>query len=396
MGCPSTEQPEAYCAGDGLCQEAVKLLIEFHNTDLCNAVNVAKEGEAPANRRARLLDAWKSFIARRAEGACAEDHVGTDTCGLLNRARSLDILARTAALESHQIGRVPPDEHECEMDFITLSMVNRANDAGCGKRGAQSRYGCRFKGDVAGVATIPQQYNIWGDHEAMISRLTGCFFRGDKDKASWPSIWSKVDFDQKLEQYRVALKSAARLTRAGFKLSDRFQAEGGDPDVLGRMKYYYHPQAMPRCEPRTYDQTAYIKMGYVEQNGKKLLLSSARILPGTGAAGRTLVNAYYPSFPADPGAPAALRDLYQAGGEIPTELVDFKHANRCWPPVGESACGQTDPAATPDRFRKSPKWSAGDENARLRLSCRGATPDKPQWTFRGSCDTDIVMIPEAK
>lgn len=390
------------------CLKAIELIRAFHDSALCSAVNAQVDTNGDS-RRVLFLKAWDDFITAKAGHHCERSSTD-EACLAPNRARELDILTRTAVFEAEPPNTKIPAEQtaarsRCEIDVILLTLRTRAFDPTCAKSKAGTRptkFGCSFTGDFVGVCTKPNELNIWADLDTLNTRVTGCFLRSDAETLTWKDKGGRKSFMARREQYFETLKRSIRVTDPSRPLDEMFDisstAKTLEPRekkrLLGLTRFYYHPVGMAKCDPATYDQSAFVAAGYAIKGEELFLLMGTRFVPQSKDGKTTIAAIYEP----ESNLPAGLRAEFNqmtAGAVVPDRFIDRTNNNRCWPALEKTTCA-TDPSLGP---RKAPKWAITKNNETYRLSCRadrmhGEPPGELTWTWNGLCDPGLVVVPE--
>lgn len=409
------EMPAEICAsGDMNCKAVAALIYQFHNSDLCDSIN--RTAAIADSRTLQLLNAWNAFIQQKSNGRCRVGPPGKDAkCEQLKRAREVDILARTAIFESEPAAsskKKAVARHECEEDVIMLAIRNTAYSKRCQKkRKRKPLHGCAYPGDIVGAATKPDEINIWFPDAALATRITGCFLRADADDVQWKKSESmpnpdksKAAFMGRRADYIEILERAFHFTDPEEKMESWF-----DIDMDGKVlsvedknrliygtKLYYHPIGMGKCDPKVYDQTAYIGTAYVTKGKESFLVSGTRFIPSQKPKKRepyTIASIYTMELRGDRyGASSAWDEYFKSlsGAQVEHHFVDEDRANVCWP-TSKSTCSLDKNLD----YRKAPVWAINPNNERYRFSCRSHTiPNDRTWTWNGTCDSGMVIVPE--
>jgi len=413
---PSAELQKEICpAGEPGCKAIAQLIYEFHNSDLCDSIN--RTAAIAESRTIQLLNAWNAFISQKSKGKCRTGPPGRDTaCEQLKRAREVDILGRTAIFESEPANSTKKNamaRHECEEDVIMLAIRNTAYGRRCMKRRKRKPlHGCSYLGDIVGSATKPDEINIWFPDAALATRITGCFLRSDAEEVEWKKSESMPNPDKsraafmgRRADFIDILERAYHFTDANEKMERWF-----DIDMDGKVlsmddkrrlingtKLYYHPIGMGKCDPKVYAQTAYIGTAFVTKGKDAFLVSGTRFIPTEKPVKRApfkIASIYTAELRGDRyGASSAWDDFYKslAGAQVERQFVDVDRANVCWP-TPKSTCALDKNLD----YRKAPVWATNPNNERYHFSCRSpAVANDRTWTFNGTCDSNMVIVPEA-
>ncbi len=234
------------------------LVREFHNSAFCTHIELAH-----GKRKRQLLENWKAFIEEKTKKF-------PNLKPQLERAMQADIASRTALYESN------PEEGcsgkgLCEKDIILLSIRNRAHDPRCKRKGGFRLYGCKHPGDVVGVATPENQYNIWNENIADTTFITSCFLRSDvhpNSNALSQLSWAGATIDREKYQRQVLVfeETLKRSEKILFQKDITGLFKGSDAKHISRIQHYYHPGAMTKCFPQ-YEDLYVIDNGYAELDG---------------------------------------------------------------------------------------------------------------------------------
>lgn len=314
-----------------------QIIQAFHDSSFCQSVN-----SHLTRRRQALADAWSRFMT-------AKQSVWPAT--LLQRARHLDYVLRTALFESH-LERGCNGYGACERNIIALSIRNRALE-GCIKG-----QGCSAPGDFQGVASTPSQYNIWDEYLTQISGLTSCFLRTDLavHNGSEPQNYRKLQasYHQNFDDIYHILYGTDQQLRTIF--SNNTLAD------LKSVKHYYHAPAMGKCFPQN-QRIEFISGAIARKGSDFALIANSRILVGQPASGGYLFQSVTIDEQPD-------RDLVIAEPFYPGFVIDGRKIQLSGPP---SRCV---PYGIPEgcqfssigRYRRLPTW--GNSGKPLELTCR--------------------------
>ncbi len=327
----------------------------FHGSPQCAAVQQRLLG-----RRAALARAWSRFAAEQA---------GRWPAARLERARHLDYAMRTALFEAH-LGRGCSAYGACERKAIALSLRNRASAA------CSPRQGCRYRGDIAGVAAEPSQYNIWDEYLVQISKLASCFLRpdlaGDDDARRLQAMYAQSRPD--IEAILFGNDSALAEAFAGVS--------GGS---AGGLRHYYHPPAMGKCFPG-HPRIEYMT-GAVARRGRDFaLIANRRVEVGARSEGGF-------AFRTASIDEQAERDVIQTTDDFPGFVLDARQvklrpAAGCRPFGTPAGCDFT----SVGRHRRVPSWLASGQptaltcRARMRGESCAEAPQVTTVTVGGPCD----------
>lgn len=233
------------------------LVKEFHNSPYCTHIETVR-----GKRKKQLLENWNVFIKEKSK-------TRPELEPSLKKAMEVDIAARTALYESN------PEEGcsasgICEKDVILLSIRNRSVDSRCKRKGGFKLYGCDYVGDIVGVATPKDQYNIWDESIADTTYITSCFLRNDvHPKSKAPALWPEDIKNQKESYQRQVLvfeQTARRAEKILFSKDINDHFAGSDAVNASKIQHYYHPGAMSTCF-NAFNDLQYIGDGYAEYKG---------------------------------------------------------------------------------------------------------------------------------
>ncbi len=306
----------------------------FHGSPHCTAVQQYLIG-----RRDALARAWARFAAEQA---------GRWPTARLERARHLDYAMRTALFEAH-LGRGCSAYGACERMAIALSLRNRAGEA------CSPRQGCRYRGDIAGVAAEPSQYNIWDEYLTQISGLASCFLRpdlaGDDDAGRLQAM-----YDQSRPDIEAILFGGDRALAVAFA-----GVTGGSPRNL---RHYYHPPAMGKCFPG-HPRIEYMTGAVARRGSDFALIANRRVEVGARREGGFAFRTVSIDDQAE-------RDVIQTSDDYPGFVLDARQVKlrpveRCRPYGTPASCG----FVSVGRHRRVPPWLASGQP--LALTCRART-----------------------
>jgi len=310
------------------------LIKEFHNTT-CN--RKVPQGQS---QRKGLLRKWDHFVREKSQ-------VSKGAHALAKKAREIDIATRTALYEGN-IDNGCTSYAICERDIILLTIRNRAKDKRCRK--SYRVFGCKRLNDFAGIASSPSQYSIWSENFMNNTYITSCFLRDDLSKNNSPTREGEKDYRKKIKIFKNTIQRAEKIlySRSGelekmFKILNKKKGQR-----LNAIKHYYHPEAMPRCNPDYYSKSALIEAAYVEMNGKYYLLRQRRIIPEKSERSDMYSFKVF--------APDTLKplDLYP-GGQIHRSFIDFRDHYTCTSYGVPEEC--YDQSSSDDiTHRKMPDW----------------------------------------
>ncbi|QIK36926.1 hypothetical protein GWK36_01710 [Caldichromatium japonicum] len=335
-----------------------RIVRAFHDSEECAAVQRRLWG-----RRQALAGAWDAFIAKSADLGPPD---------LFKRARDLDYALRTALYEGH-LGRGCSAYGACERNIVVLSIRNRAFGQ------CQPAQGCRFPGDVQGVASTPSQYNIWDEYLTQISGLTACYLR--------PDLADREPYARLQAMYAQSLPDAERvLYGSETELAEVFP---GTPlsDLLAT-RHYYHAPAMGQCFP-DHPRVEYISGAVARRGEDHALIANTRI-----AVGERLKDGYaFQLFRVHAEAERdriELQDLYH-GFAIDARKVSLGKPARC-PAYGiPLGC----PSLGTGRYRRVPSWLAQGRPVEIQCriadrgkECTGSALLRPV-SIGGACDTEM-------
>jgi len=345
-------------AGKEVGGELDRAVRAFHASRHCDGVQ-----RRLLERRAALDAAWDAFVRERGE-------FGAE---VLERARKLDYVMRTAIYEGH-LDRGCSAYGACERNVIALSIRNRGRIC----RGQ----GCRFADDFQGVASAVSQYNIWDELLTQVSGLASCFLRPD------------LAGDQRYAKLQALYEqSRGDVERILFGDDDALATvfPGPAPDALAGLRHYYHPPAMGKCFPDE-PRIEYMTGAVARRGGDFALLASTRIevgeKRGEGYEFRDVALSETPE-----------RDVLRVADLYPGFLVDARKVS-LRPSSGCRPWG-TPPGCRFDeigRHRKVPGWLSSGRPLELTCSVRardeacaaGARP--ASVTIGGACDTAMQPV----
>lgn len=335
----------------------------FHNSPYCAAVN-----QRLTNRRAALQRAWELFL---------QDTRGRWPQTLVERARHLDYIMRTAIFEGH-LERGCSAYGSCERNIVALSIRNRARES------CQKHHGCSAPGDFAGVASTVSQYNIWDEYLTQISGLTSCFLRSDLGQPTQ----SGYDFRRLQRLYEQNIAEVEAIVYGSDQDLQRIFPGNSLADLKG-LRHYYHPPAMGKCFPR-HGRVEYMS-GAVARRGRDFaLIADTRIQVGEKVTGGYLFRSFRVLSGAGKDETRVL-DNYP-GFVVDGRRVTLQPASRCTAYGIPAGCGTPLPS---DRHRKTPSWV--NDGRPLAVQCRirsqGAqcreTPTLQTVRVGGVCDTEM-------
>jgi hypothetical protein len=349
---PVVDTSPAGPAAPEAASESDQIVRAFHDSVQCADANRELLG-----RREALQQGWSRFSAENGERWSSAE---------LSRARQLDFAMRTAVFEGH-LDRGCNAYGSCERNIIALSIRNRARDA------CRSSQGCRFPGDVEGVASNVSQYNIWDEYLTQVSGLTSCYLRRDL-----------VAGGGKLGA--IHAHSVADVERILFGDDDDLEAifprsSLGD---LKALRHYYHPPAMGKCFP-DYPRVEFLSGAVAGNGGNFALLANTRIEVGEKTEGGYL---FRDVVVRDEDG----RDVVQILDHYPGFAVDgrkvtLRRAAGCLPYGIPRSC-RFDSVG---RHRKVPGWlNSGDA---LEIHCR--VRDRGEQCQREASAPDVVGVGSA-
>jgi hypothetical protein len=346
---PVAVAPAVASPGPEVTSESDQIVRAFHDSVQCADVNRELVG-----RRAALQQGWSRFSAENAARWSPD---------ALNRARQLDYAMRTAIFEGH-LDRGCNAYGSCERNIIALSIRNRAYEA------CRSGQGCRFTGDVEGVASSVSQYNIWDEYLTQVSGLTSCYLR--RDLVASDGRLGAIHGHTVADVERILFGDDSDL-RAIFPRSSL-----GD---LKALRHYYHPPAMGKCFP-DHPRVEFMA-GAVAGNGDNFaLLANTRIEVGAAAEGGYLFRDVVVQDEDD-------RDVLQVLDHYRGFVVDGRKVTLRGPagclPYGIPRGCRFDSVG---RHRKVPRWL--NSGHALEIHC--GVPDRGEQCQRGTIAPDIVSI----
>jgi hypothetical protein len=333
----------------------------FHNSSYCTKANQRLLG-----RRQALADAWDQFIAT------APSHWDQTT---LARAKHVDYGLRTALYEGH-LGRGCNAYGACERNIILLSLRNRAVGQ------CLSRQGCRFPGDIQGVASEPSQYNIWDAYLTQISGLTACYLRDD--------LATQSNYQRLQAMYTQTIGDAIAILYGG-DAGLRQVFPNTALDSLTQLRHYYHPPAMGKCFPQE-SNIEYMSGAIAERDGHFALIANMRIKVGKRVGTGYQFREF--QFTMNPERDdMTIVDRYP-GFVVDGRKVTLKGGGGCTP-YGVSPSCHFDRIG---RYRTVPSWlKAGQPLAiQCQIKAQGEScteRSKPQnITVGGACDVDMMPV----
>ncbi len=335
-----------------------RIVRAFHDSEDCAVVNRRLWG-----RRQSLEQAWESFIASRSDLGPPE---------MLKRARDLDYALRTALYEGH-LGRGCSAYGACERNIVVLSIRNRAFGQ------CQQAQGCRFPGDIQGVASTPAQYNIWDEYLTQISGLTACYLR--------PDLADREPYGKLQAMYVQSLPDAERILYGSETDLMAIFPDTPLSDLLAT-RHYYHAPAMGQCFPN-HPRVVYLSGAVAQRGDDFALLANTRIAVAehlkTGYAFRVFRVHAEPD-----GDRVELQDLYP-GFAIDARKVKFNKPANCLAYGIPSGC----PALGTGRYRRVPSWLAQGRPVEIHCrpvdrgpACTESAVRRPV-SVGGSCDTEM-------
>jgi len=365
---PPFFEPPRPTAPHGQAEGAAGLLDSivraFHESSHCAEVNATL-----LRRRERLLTAWDRF-SRAHAGRWPED--------ALHRARQLDVVMRTALFEGH-LERGCTAYGACERLIIALSIRNRAR-GGC-RRGQ----GCRYPGDLEGVATAVSQYNIWDEYLTQVSGLTSCFLRSDLAAADTTTA-------ARLRRMYAQSVQGVESILFGPEADLAMHFPEASPGDLLTLRHYYHPPAMGACFPDRPD-VEYVSGAVARRGDDFVLVANQRVQVDAPTPGGYRFRIVRVRDTADRDE-LEIQDLYpgfvvdgrKIAGARPTGCRPHGLAASCTPgPVG--------------RYRKIPSWFETGKPLRTlcRVEERGPSCALPSSAARtvavgGPCDREMQPV----
>jgi len=357
---PITSTPAVGPASPEPSSESDQIVRAFHNSAHCADAN-----RELAGRRAALQQGWSRFSTENATRWSAD---------ALNRARQLDYAMRTAILEGH-LDRGCNAYGSCERNLIALSIRNRAFEA------CRSGQGCRFTGDIEGVASSVSQYNIWDEYLTQVSGLTSCFLR--RDLVAGDGRLGAIHNHSVGDVERILFGDDADL-KAIFPRSSLAD--------LKALRHYYHPPAMGKCFP-DHPRVEFMA-GAVAGNGDNFaLLANTRIEVGAAAEGGYLFRDVVVQNQDD-------RDVLQVLDHYRGFVVDGRKVTLRGPagclPYGIPRGCRFDSVG---RHRKVPGWLNSGNALEIHCSvpdrgeqCQQGTGVSEEISVGGVCDTEMRPV----
>jgi hypothetical protein len=258
-----------YLRSTPLIEIVSDLIHEFHNSKCESLRPRDPTSSSMAIEITQLFKEWDQFIAQKKS-------LHPELRRALSMAKELDAVARTITFEGHPLSMLEQEEDStvtpsqctslgncpissCEQRILALTIRNRANNSNC------AQFGCRSHGDYFGVATKPNQFNIWIPSYTHRFIAT-CFM---KDGIETAPVGDK-DFElyrNRARQFRFALDAAARILYGNSSEWDLAKANGSAS--LDSLTHYFHPGGMPGCDPDNYDHRYSLGAKYVHSSGAK-------------------------------------------------------------------------------------------------------------------------------
>lgn len=370
--------------------DLIKLLVEFHNSVYCLSSELQVGG-----RKKAFLKAWDIFIdAKLKSNPGLKDD--------LRMAKEIDLAARTALYEGDH-NRGCSGKGLCEKDIVLLSIRNRARTKPC------SNYGCKFEGDIGGVATRESQYNIWSDFFTDITYMSSCFLRIDRHpstpserQAQWINEEQKQSYHRMVKMFQTTIQRAEEILYAD---DEKISASFGGVDIknLTGLRHYYHPPAMQTCYPQ-FPQRQFVSEAYVRCGQNYHFIRKENIeVTGKGPDGNVLFSILKKD---DSGTSDPIDDNLKFENVFPGCILD---PSRIKPPTEASRCslyglppskGKKSTECAPlttQYFRTYPKWIQGAETPEI--TCK-QVPSKGEScndsvqhvdaTWGGSCDRQMM------
>jgi hypothetical protein len=333
----------------------------FHASPQCALANRDLVGRRDALRRA-----WDSFIA---------ENQAAWPSGVLDAAKQLDYVMRTAIYEGH-LDRGCSAYGACERNTIALSIRNRAIER------CQRGQGCGFRGDFQGVAAAVAQYNIWDELLTQVSGLTSCFLR--------PDLATTESYAKLQARYAQSLPDIERIL-FGDDSDLRSVFPGGSTAALKKLRHYYHPPAMGQCFPG-HPRLEYISGAVARKGNAFALIANTRVRVDAARPGGYLFRKAIIDQQPD-------RDVVRLSDDYPGFVIDKRKVQlgrpaRCAPYGTPAGCK----FGAVGRYRRTPSWlSAGNP---LRLTCRiqsrgescTGEPTPEEVRVGGVCDTAMQPI----
>ncbi len=389
------------CEPNDLPTNIVDMVRLFHETT-CNNLRMSN------STRADLIKKWEQFIFNvKAKSG--------DAGRLAEEAMRVDLATRTVLYESHP-SWMGQDMGQCEWDVIALTLRNRADLC-------KKHYGCRFKGDVVGVATSPSQYNIWRDGDANGTFIGSCFLRPDLRDGEYLNLEDdeKAFFRRRVIAFENAVKRTHQiLSVSEYELRDQFDVLSYDgnsdptPEMKSRglrgLRHYFHPEAMGQCYPSHYKDTRWVTAAYVEHRytsedgtpqSNYSLIRRRRVLPQSqvGDSWSFFAAEIFEERNRNREMTYAWNENTYGNGVLPASVV-FKYpndSNQCTYRGTHPECsvGETHEDHTYRKMKQSwfnPKHGGKSISIQCRIPKSCSESDCPR--FNGRCDSRMILISE--
>lgn len=342
-----------------------QIVREFHASPHCDQANRKLLG-----RREALAKAWERFINERR---------GRQDPTVLEQAKHLDYGMRTALFEGQLDGGCTAYAG-CARSIVALTLRNRAHEM------CRQREGCRFPGDVQGVASNPSIHPTWDRYPTQVSGVTSCYLRADL---------AEHPYYHRLQAAYGQIVTDAETILFGER-DDLAQVFPSNPlnDLLNT-RHYYHAPSQDKCFPGT-ENLAFIR-GAVARYGNSLaLITDMRVQIGQRNADGFLFQELEIEARAD-GDRTRLNDGYR-GFALDPRYVRPQPLEGCLPYGVPPLCERD----TVTRHRILPEWVS--KGRPLGIQCHtqdlGQSCASPAGSKRvdvevgGDCDTRMRPIAE--
>jgi len=395
-------------------QRVVDLIYEFHNRD-CESQRIADSKSASIRDEIDALFAeWSKFVSEKAKKGDRERYEA-------ELARQVDIVARTIAFEGHGLGALEREQDPargadscqsaddcpisaCEQRILALSIRNRASAQHCSRE-----FGCRTPGDFIGVATKPDQFNIWMPSLAHPA-LASCFLHDGVTSRQGLSERRDPQLDLYLarsRQFQFAIEASARLL---FGQSAEWGIESSDSDVpTEALTHYYHPRGMGGCDPDEYDRRYRLGAVYartetgpvdfhlmLSQTVLAPLGSLAPEIPAQVLRNRTRTERLEAERRGEKNLSYVFEPFVLSGDSrgwvIPTERLSLITSSNVCLPSGLAVMGvdrNRCSSILPHYFR-APRWGYESGARQMRFSCQFENGSRVE--LGGPCDVRIQPV----